>query len=244
MNFAIYIPARNVAQTLRGVFARLPVEVRSSAAEIIIVDNASTDGTREAAESLVREFNVTYLRSEKNLGYGGSQKLAYSHCLKKGHDVVIMVHGDGQYAPELAGKFLKALGPKDYGMVFGSRMSGDPLGGGMPFYRYLANIFLTKTENFFLGTKLSEFHSGYRAYKLQALRLADFETCSDDFHFDTEIIVGLVRAGIKINEFTIPTHYGKESKSISFFHSIWYGLNTIRLVVNYRIKSRNPKVPA
>ncbi len=244
MKYAIYIPARNVVATLADVLARLPLDVRNSASEIIIVDNASTDGTREVAESLVRQLNVTHLRSETNLGYGGSQKLAYSHCLKKGYDAVIMVHGDAQYAPELAGKFVKAMEEGDCGMVFGSRMSGDPLAGGMPRYRYLANIFLTKTENLFLRTNLSEFHSGYRAYQMKALKAAGFESCSDDFHFDTEIIVGLVRAGMKIKEFTIPTHYGKESKSISFIHSIWYGLNTIRLVVNYRIRSRNRKVPA
>ncbi len=235
MKFAIYIPARNVAETLRSVVTRLPNDVRSSAEEIIIVDNASTDRTREFAEDLVKEIDVTYIRSDKNLGYGGSQKLAYAHCLKKGYDAVIMVHGDGQYAPELAGKFVTALEKGDCGMVYGSRMSGSPLTGGMPRYRYLANILLTKIENLFLGTKLSEFHSGYRAYTLEALRASGFEKCSNDFHFDTEIIVGLVKAGFRINEFTIPTHYGKESTSISFPHSVWYGLNGIRSVFIYKL---------
>ncbi len=237
MKFAIYIPARNTAQTLRSVYHRIPEPIRAAAEEIIIVDNASTDSTPEVALELASSYsNVHYLRHDMNRGYGGSQKSAYRRCVEKGYDAVIMIHGDGQYAPELAGTLLERLMKGKAGMVFGSRISGNPLAGGMPLYRFFANIFLSRFANMLLGSGLSEFHSGYRAFRVGALSQLRLQDFSDDYHFDTDIIVGLIEQNDLIEEVTIPTHYGKESKSIGFFHSIWYGLNVLKAVSVYRLR--------
>lgn len=242
MKFAVYIPARNVGRTLAAVVARLPEEVRKNAQEILIVDNASSDNTSDIVRQLSQNTRITCLRNKSDLGYGGSQKTAYQYLLAKNYEAVVMVHGDGQYAPELAGELLQRLEKTKAAMVFGSRMTGTPLKGGMPLYRFFANILLTKIGNIFLGTNFSEFHSGYRAYHLSSLAEARFQSCSDDYHFDTEIIVNLTEKKFTIEEMTIPTHYGKDSGSISFSHSLWYGVNVIRAVVMSRLKAIRKKV--
>ncbi|MFL5784786.1 MAG: glycosyltransferase family 2 protein [Bacteriovoracaceae bacterium] len=236
MDYAIFIPARNVGKTLENVLERIPSDVRLKAREIIIIDNDSSDETSEIVKKLASLYSITYFRNEKNLGYGGSQKKAFQYCLEKKYNAVVIVHGDAQYAPEFTGELVSELYRSGSAMCFGSRMAGAPLAGGMPLYRYIANIFLTSAGNFFLGTQLSEFHSGFRAFQLAHLAEADFHSCSDDFHFDTEIIVRLVEKNFSIAEITIPTHYGKESSSISFMHSLWYGLNVLRAVIFFRSK--------
>lgn len=237
MKFAIYIPARNVAGTILKVIDRIPEDLRNTAAEIIIVDNASADETPQLMKQFAKQnphLPLHYIRHEENLGYGGSQKAAYRRALEIEVDAVVMIHGDGQYAPEVLGELLHEMQKKNLAMVFGSRMTGDPLGGGMPLYRYVANKFLTKSENLFLGTNLSEFHSGYRLYSGKALKEIRLERCSDDYHFDTDIIIELVDKKLPIGEVTIPTYYGEGSKSISFSHSIWYGLSVLSAVIRYR----------
>ncbi len=239
LSFAIYIPAKNVAATILTVIARIPPELLKSTAEIIVVDNASTDETPRLIADYIRTQPhppLHYIRHESDAGYGGSQKAAYLRVIEMKHDAVAMVHGDGQYAPEVLGELLEVLRTKKCGMVFGSRMTGDPLSGGMPLYRFIANKFLTRVENLLLGTNLSEFHSGYRVYSGEALRKINFENCSNDYHFDTDIIIELVDKNLPIGEVTIPTHYGKESKSISFVHSIFYGVNVLLSAFFYRLK--------
>ncbi len=234
--FAIFIPAFNVETTIVSVLQRLPQDMVDSAAEIFVVDNHSTDETvtrvlRYKESQDLQKLNV--IRNPRNCGYGGSQKVAYRHALNQGYDVVAMVHGDGQYAPEVLPVLVAPVLAGEADMLFGSRMTGDPLAGGMPRYRYVCNKGLTWIQNFILGTSLSEFHSGYRVYSGEALKKIAFEACADNYDFDADIIIMLVRARQRIAERTIPTHYGPESKSVSFFHCIVYGLNILRGLLKF-----------
>jgi glycosyltransferase involved in cell wall biosynthesis len=236
--FAIYIPAYNAALTLPRVFARLPEHVKRQVAEILVVDNASVDDTSlvtiriKEQESLL---NLNLVRNNKNEGYGGSQKIAYQHCIDKNHLGVVMLHGDAQYAPELIETLLKPIAEGKADMVFGSRFTGDPLKGGMPFHRYLGNRFLTTIQNLLLGTKLSEFHSGYRVYSVEALKKIPFQRFSSDYHFDTEIIIALADRKQRIVEMPIPTHYGDEENYVN----IWkYGLDVLVTTVTYFLHRR------
>lgn len=228
--FAIFIPAWNVETTIVSVLQRLPQSVVDSAVEIFVVDNGSTDQTVAEVLRYKEKHSLTklhVLRNPQNLGYGGSQKVAYRHALNQGLDVVAMVHGDGQYAPEALQDLLSPMLAGEADMLFGSRMTGDPLAGGMPLYRYVSNKALTFVQNLVLRTSLSEFHSGYRIYSCQALRKIAFEKCADNYHFDADVIIQLVQAKMRIAERTIPTHYGPESKSVSFYQCIVYGLNIL-----------------
>lgn len=237
MKFAIYLPARNAGAALAKTIARIPESVRQAAQEILVVDNASQDNTEEILEELRASYpNLSFIRHETDRGYGGSQKSAYAHCLSRNYDAVVMLHADGQYAPELCGALVERLFSSSATMVFGSRMTGDPLAGGMPLYRFGANVVLTGLANHFLRTSLSEFHSGYRAYRLKDLEAVGFDQLTDDYHFDTEIIAALVEKKLTIEEMPVPTHYGADSQSIGFFHSVWYGMNVIKVAVKFWVK--------
>lgn len=231
--FAIYIPAYNAALTLPRVFSRLADHVKRQVSEILVVDNASVDDTSLVAIQIKEKenlHNLQVIRNPRNEGYGGSQKIAYQHCIKQGHFGVVMLHGDAQYAPELIETLLQPIIDGKADMVFGSRFTGNPLKGGMPIHRFLGNRALTTMQNFFLGTKLSEFHSGYRVYSVDALKKVPFERFSSDYHFDTEIIIAFVDKKLRIVEMPIPTHYGDEENYVN----IWkYGMQVLVSTLTY-----------
>lgn len=232
---AIFVIAYNAESTLKSVIDRIPESIKRKVAEIFVFDDHSKDKTYEVglkykSDACINNLNI--YRNEKNLGYGGNQKRGYNYAVAKGYDIVVMLHGDGQYAPEVLADLLEPLEKGNADMVFGSRMKGDPLNGGMPLYKFLGNKFLTFMENLLLRLNLSEYHSGYRIYSCHALKKIPFELCSDDFHFDTDIIIQFKEAGFRIVERPIPTYYGDE---ISHVNVIKYGMNVLKSVVGYKL---------
>jgi glycosyltransferase involved in cell wall biosynthesis len=212
----IFVIAYYAESTLRSVLERVPRSVFDRyECEILVVDDASEDRTfaigREYQLSHP-EIRMTVLRNEYNQGYGGNQKVGYTYAIAHGFDFVAMVHGDGQYAPEELPRLLEPLRTSEADAVFGSRMMDrfGALKGGMPLYKYIGNKILTTTQNGILGTNLSEFHSGYRIYSVKILEAIPYRLNSNDFHFDTEVIIQLLNAGAKIRELPIPTYYGDE----------------------------------
>ncbi len=233
---AIFIPAYNVGLTIATVLDRIPAEIKKQVAEIFIIDNNSKDNTVITAleyKEKNKVHNLKIIRNTENKGYGGSQKIAYQYAIDQGYDVVVMLHGDAQYAPEFIPQLLTPLVEGNADLVFGSRMQGDPLKGGMPFWRYLGNHGMTLIENFVLGTTLSEFHSGYRVYSCSALQKIPFHLCSDDYYFDSQILVQFIAAGMTIKEIAIPTYYGKESKSPSVYQTLDYCFRTLLTLCAY-----------
>lgn len=234
----IYVPAYNAAATLPRVLDRIPADIRSNVHEILVVDNHSEDDTYLVAAGYRQTkglYNLQIIRNERNLGYGGSQKLAYRRAVDNSLSGVAMLHGDAQYAPEIISDLLAPILNGDADMVFGSRMSGDPRKGGMPLIRYLGNRFLTTIQNWLLGTSISEFHSGYRVYSVDALRQVPFERLSSDYHFDTEVLILFVDQNLRIAEMPIPTHYGDEKNYVN----IWkYGLEVLVTTLSYALHRR------
>ncbi len=230
----VLVVAYNAEATIKSLLERMPKEVWKRASEIVIADDASKDFTSVVANEYKlrnKKKNLTIIKHEKNKGYGGNQKWGYNYAIKKGYDIVVMIHGDAQYPPEYILKLIKPIEENKAYFVFGSRMAGNPLKGRMPIYKYLGNIFLTSIENLILRTRLTEFHSGFRAYALGALKEIPFNLNSDDFHFDSEIIVQLViKDKSKIKEITIPTYYGEEKSNVNV---ISYGLNILRIMIEY-----------
>ena len=243
---AIFIPTYNAAKTLPLVLDRIPEEIKKEVNEIFVADDESKDNTYLVGvgyKNYKKLPNLKIYHHKKNKGYGGNQKWAYEYCIKKNFDIVVMLHGDAQYSPEKIPDLLKPFydSEEKIGMVFGSGMKGDPLRGGMPFYKFLGNKFLTKIENLVLNLNLSEYHSGYRAYNIGALKDIPFHLCSNDFHFDTEIIIQLKLKKYPILETTIPTYYGNEKCNVKIFK---YGFNILNsllryLLHKYNIKKRN-----
>lgn len=238
LRIAIYIPAYNAAHTLPLVLDRIPEDVKSRVEEIFIVDNASPDNTYLIGIGYKNEkgvHNLNIYRNERNLGYGGSQKMAYRYAIERDYDVVVMLHGDAQYAPEKIAYLLEPFERGEADMVFGSRMAGLPLKGGMPLHRFLGNKFLTAVENYVLDWDLSEYHSGFRVFSCAALSQVPFHLCSDDYHFDTEILVQFKLKGLRVVEKPIPTHYGNERSYVN----VWgYGLNVLYAMTEYILHKR------
>lgn len=233
---AIYIPAYDVSHVIPTVLDRIPEEIKEKVVEIIVVDNASKDNTYLTVveyKNKKKMHNLRIIRNEKNRGYGGSQKLAYQYCIEKGYDIVAMLHGDAQYAPEYLPDLVGPVDKGEVDLMFGSRMKGNPLKGGMSLWKYIGNKALTKLENFVLNTNLSEFHSGYRVFSCDALKKVPFSLCSNDYHFDTEILIQFSLAGLKIDEKPVPTHYGKESTSPSLRSLYIYCSNIILTMGKY-----------
>jgi glycosyltransferase involved in cell wall biosynthesis len=242
---AIFVIAYNAEKTLKWVIDRIPQDVKDKVAEIFVFDDHSPDRTYEVGlehKAALKMDTLKIFRNEKNLRYGGNQKRGYNYAIKQGFDIVVMLHGDGQYAPEALATLLEPLEKGEADAVFGSRMmQRGALKGGMPMYKYLGNKFLTFLENFLLGMKLTEFHSGYRLYSTHALKKIPFNLNTNDFHFDTDIIVQFKEAGLKIVERPIPTYYGDE---ISHVNSLKYGLDVVKSVLQYRLsKLKLIKVP-
>ncbi len=222
------MPAYNAARTLQETYEKVPHEYVH---EIILVDDASWDDTFKKAQ----ELGIFCIRHQHNLGYGGNQKTCYNEALKRGADVVVMIHPDGQYDPAFLGPILEPIVSGRAEVVLGSRMLDrrKALEGGMPFYKYFSNIFLTTLENFVLGQHLSEYHTGYRAYSRRFLERIPFMRDSNDFVFDTEILVQAVHFGAKIEEIPVTTRYFKEASSVNFKTSVVYGLKTLGVLVKY-----------
>ena len=237
----VFVVAYNAEKTIGTVLHRIPAELRQGNIEVLVIDDSSKDETFAAGvaqEKAIEGLKITVLRTPVNQGYGGNQKLGYRYALDNGFDYVALVHGDGQYAPEKLPELLGPLVRGEAGAVFGSRMMEKKaaLKGGMPMYKYVGNKILTAFQNLMLGSHLSEFHSGYRLYSVEALRRIPFERNSNDFHFDTEIIVQLVTAGVPIVELPIPTYYGDE---ICYVNGMKYAWDVVRTMVRAEFHQRN-----
>lgn len=222
------LPAYNAEKTLERTLDDIP---KDWVDDIILVDDASKDDTVSLAKSL----GLRTIVHEKNRGYGGNQKTCYRAALKEGADIVIMIHPDHQYDPTVISELLEPIIEGRADAVFGSRMikRKNALAGGMPYWKFVANIVLTWVENLAFGTKLTEYHSGFRAYSKKLLTQVPFEKNSDDFVFDTEIIVQIKIAGLRILEVPIRTRYFEEASSIGLKRSIQYGVAILRVIGRY-----------
>lgn len=232
----VLVVAYNAQSTLEATLNRIPPAFRAHIAEIIIADDASQDDTLGAAlrwRSANMDTSTTVIRHLANRGYGGNQKAGYRIAMERGLDVVVLLHADGQYAPECMPQMVQPILNGKADAVFGSRIMvpGAARSGGMPAYKYVGNRILSRFENLLLGTSLSEFHSGYRAYAVRALAEVPFEENTDAFDFDTQIIVQLVDAGKRILEIPIPTYYGDE---ICYVNGMKYAKDVVRDVLQYR----------
>jgi glycosyltransferase involved in cell wall biosynthesis len=226
----VVLPAYNAAATLSRTVGELDREVIDV---IVLVDDASTDGT----VSLARELGLEPIRHERNLGYGGNQKTCYRQALKLGADIIVMVHPDYQYSPLLVPAMASMIAYGEYDMVLGSRiLAQNSVARGMPRYKYVANRFLTFVENIFLQQKLSEYHTGLRAFSSTLLADLPFDRNSDDFIFDNQIIAQAISVGARIGEVSCPTRYQAESSSINLRRSIKYGLGVLRTSGQYRLR--------
>lgn len=223
----IFVVAYNAERTIQEVILRVPPSLAGFDTEILIIDDSSRDGTFERAHALETAgecpYPITVLYNPVNQGYGGNQKIGFHYAIEQGFDIVALVHGDGQYAPECLPQLLDPLIQGDADAVFGSRMLTRfaALQGGMPLYKYLGNKTLTTFQNWLLGSSLSEFHSGYRLYSVEGLKRIPFERNTNDFHFDTEIIIQLFLAGLRVKELPIPTFYGDEICHVNGMKYAW-----------------------
>jgi glycosyltransferase involved in cell wall biosynthesis len=232
----VVLPAYNAELTLERTFREIPKDIVD---EVILVDDASSDSTVQLAKKL----GITTISHEKNRGYGGNQKTCYAAALKSGADIVVMVHPDYQYTPKLIIPMAAMVGFDVYDCVLGSRiLGGGALSGGMPLYKYIFNRFLTATQNILLGQKLSEYHTGYRAFSRKLLESISLENNSDDFVFDSQMLVQIIYSGFKIGELSCPTKYFPEASSINFPRSVKYGLGCLTSAIQFRLRKLGIKL--
>lgn len=224
----VVLPAYNAALTLEKTYKEID---RTIVDEVILVDDASKDDTIKVA----RAIGIAHIIShEKNKGYGGNQKSCYRKALEVGGDIIVMLHPDYQYTPALIGPMASLIANKVYPVVLGSRILGKgALKGGMPLYKYFFNRFLTAAQNLLMWQKLSEYHTGYRAYHKEVLLAIPFEQNSDDFIFDNELLAQIFYKGFEIAEITCPTKYFDEASSINFSRSLQYGAGVLRVSFQY-----------
>jgi glycosyltransferase involved in cell wall biosynthesis len=220
----VVMPAYNAERTLEQTFAEIPFDLVD---EVVLVDDASKDSTAE----LARRIGVHHvIKHDQNKGYGGNQKTCYKKALELGADIVIMLHPDYQYTPLLLTAMISIIGNEVYPVVFGSRILGKgALNGGMPMYKYIFNRMLTLTQNILIGQKLSEYHTGYRAFSGKVISSLNLEANSDDFVFDNQMVSQIFYKGYEIGEVTCPTKYFDEASSINFSRSMTYGLGCIKV---------------
>jgi glycosyltransferase involved in cell wall biosynthesis len=239
----IVMPAYNAAQTLERTYADVPHAIVD---QIILVDDVSRDETVQIA----RQLGLDVIIHQQNKGYGGNQKTCYDAARAAGADIVVMLHPDYQYDATRIPALIEPIARGQRDLMLGSRFLGDPLAGGMPIWKYLSNRFLTGVENLVFGLRLSEYHTGLRAYSRELLETIPYERNSDDFVFDQELIAQVVAAGLRsrIGEIGVPTRYFEEASSVGFRRSVVYGLSTLRVVIRYllhRLKvRRSPKLTA
>ena len=218
----VVLPAYNAAKTLEKTYNEIPFDIVD---DIVLVDDNSPDDTIKVAENLGIKHIIKH---QKNRGYGGNQKTCYAHALSLGADVIIMLHPDYQYTPMLIPAMASIIAQELYPVVLGSRILGKgALKGGMPMYKYIANRFLTLFQNILIGEKLSEYHTGYRAFSKEVIMALHLEANSDDFVFDNQMLSQIVYAGFSIGEVTCPTKYFAEASSINFKRSSIYGLGVL-----------------
>ena len=227
----VVLPAYNAEATLEATYNEIPFDLVD---EVILCDDASTDNTVQLAKKLGIQHIISH---EKNKGYGGNQKSLYNKSLELGANIVIMLHPDYQYTPKLIPSMVNIIGEDLYPVVLGSRILGKgALKGGMPIYKYIANRILTFTQNFLVGYKLSEYHTGYRAFSDVVLNKIQFNKNSDDFIFDNQMLSQIIYNGFDIGEITCPTKYFEEASSINFSRSAKYGLGVLIVSMQHLIQ--------
>ena len=227
----VVLPAYNAARTLEKTYNEIPFDIVD---EVILVDDASKDDTSELGQKIGIKHIIKH---QNNKGYGGNQKSCYQRALELNADIFIMLHPDYQYTPKLLMAMSSIIAYDVYPVVFGSRILGmGALKGGMPLYKYIFNRMLTLFQNILMSQKLSEYHTGYRAFSAQVLKDVPFENCSDDFVFDNEITAQIFMKGYEIAEVTCPTKYFPEASSINFKRSSIYGLGVLRTSIIYRLQ--------
>ncbi len=232
----VVLPAYNAALTLEKTYNEIPFDIVD---EVVLVDDRSSDNTIEVGKQLGIKHIIIH---DVNTGYGGTQKSCYNRALERGADIVIMLHPDYQYTPKLIPAMSSIIAQGLYPCVLGSRILGKgALHGGMPMYKYIANRFLTLTENILIGQKLSEYHTGYRAFSREVLEKIAYNKNDDDFIFDNEMLSQIFMAGYEIAEITCPTKYFEEASSINFSRSMKYGLGVLRVSVQHWLHKKGIK---
>ena len=228
----VVLPAYNAAKTLTRTIKEVPTGIVD---EFVLVDDASSDATAEVARTL----GVTCVRHPENRGYGGNQKTCYKLALERDAEVVVMLHPDYQYSPRLVPALAWLVASGEYDIALGSRiLGGGAIRGGMPVYKYIANRFLTFAQNVATGAKLSEYHTGFRAFSRHALQTIPWAENSDDFVFDNQILNQALGAGLRIGEISCPARYFEEASSINFRRSVTYGFGVVGGALAYRLKKR------
>lgn len=226
----VVLPAYNAAKTLQQTYNEIPFDMVD---DVVLVDDRSKDETVQLAKQIGIRHVILH---EKNLGYGGNQKSCYNKALALGADIVIMLHPDYQYTPKLIPSMAHLIANDLYHVVLGSRILGNgALRGGMPIYKYISNRVLTFTQNILVGQKLSEYHTGYRAFSREVLQKVNYQIDSDDFVFDNEMLSQIIYFGYEIAEVTCPTKYFEEASSINFKRSAIYGLGVLRVSLVHRL---------
>ncbi len=227
----VVLPAYNAEQTLEMTFNEIPFDIVD---EVILVDDSSSDNTLQKAKDLGIKHLVKH---SMNKGYGGNQKSCYNKALELNSDIVVMLHPDYQYTPKLIHSLCYLIANEVYDVVLGSRILGrGALKGGMPFYKYLANRFLTLAQNILMNQKLSEYHTGYRAFSKHVLTSINYHVNSNDFVFDNQMLAQIFYAGFEIAEITCPTKYFKEASSINIQRSIKYGFGVLKVSLQYLLQ--------
>lgn len=232
----VVLPAYNAALTLQKTYDEIPFDIVD---EVVLVDDASKDNTIEVGKQLGIKHIIKH---DKNKGYGGNQKSCYNKALEIGADIVVMLHPDYQYTPKLIPSMAYIIANDLYHVVFGSRILGKgALKGGMPMYKYVANRFLTFAQNILVNEKLSEYHTGYRAFSREVLEKVNYEANSDDFVFDNQMISQIFYEGYEIAEITCPTKYFEEASSINFSRSVKYGLGVLGVSLSHFLQKTGLK---
>ncbi|MEQ9403252.1 MAG: glycosyltransferase family 2 protein [Cyclobacteriaceae bacterium] len=225
----VVMPAYNAEKTLLETYQEIPMNIVD---QVILVDDSSSDETVRVAEKL----DLDIILHPENQGYGKNQKTCYDEALNQGADIIVMLHPDYQYPPQLITAMCQLIASGQFDVMLASRiLGGKALKGGMPIYKYIANRVLTLIQNIFFGTKISEFHTGYRAFSSKVLRAVHYDSNSDDFVFDNQLLAQIIHKRFKIGEISCPTRYFPEASSINFFRSIIYGIGCLKVSFQFRL---------